>query len=222
MTNIIQFSKTPRNDLERIKFIADLLDLFEKIRNKEDVFVQYKDSDSRGRGGTIARIKKIDISSNNMSHLEYMANNSAYRTRYASMLHYIKYNITMELRVKGRSSTYKADFSQVDYLKDYTGETVWKYDPTAIAPKPVVERRATKDRLGREIVEGNLVIFSSYGATMIGHVTRISERGVCYCKNMKLTENDYQYPEKRITENSSLILLNEELLDQLVLARLMY
>ena len=107
------------------------------------------------------------------------------------------------------------------WLKDYEGKSVWIHNPP---PPQEVTKKPLLDRLGREIKLGDFVcyadtIYRSKVMTYFGKVTQISKINVCYCTNIKLSEDD-RVCEIRIKDNSSLILIDDKLMENLMMRRL--
>lgn len=119
-----------------------------------------------------------------------------------------------------RFSTYEYS---VEYLPKYTGETVWKYDrdrAKRFAQKPAF------DRLEREIKVGDFCTYILYqfdgsGAAGIyfGTVTRIEKDGQVFCKNVPLKSNE-RVAEKPVKDNRLITILTDDLMRQLMLAKL--
>jgi len=112
----------------------------------------------------------------------------------------------------------------VNWLKGYDASkgTIWKWakpdDPPAITPK---------DKLGRDITKGDFISYilyhfdNKYNAAGIyyGKVTKIENDGTVWAKNIKLSEKD-KVAEKRIKDNSLIVIMTKDLMDKLMMARL--
>jgi hypothetical protein len=130
-----------------------------------------------------------------------------------------------ELRWDKRSSrpVVNVPWDSVEYLPNYTGETVWAFDRDR---KKRSERVIAEDRLGREIQVGDFITYILYqfdggGAAGIyfGTVTKVEIDGSVWARNVGLSSKD-KIDEKRIKENKLITILTEDLMRQLMVARL--
>lgn len=139
---------------------------------------------------------------------------------------FIRYKrIDGELRWDGRNS--KPSFSHysdlVEFLPNYTGPTVWQFDRER---NQRVKMKTAFDRLGREINIGDFCTYILYqfdgrGAAGIyfGNVTNIDKEGRVTCKNVSLKSGE-RVAEKEVKDNNLITILTDDLMRQLMLAKL--
>jgi hypothetical protein len=122
----------------------------------------------------------------------------------------------------GRSNKVDANNSwALEWLPNHTGGTVWKWE------KPEVPLVIPKDKLGREIQKGDFISYILYNfdndsnnaGIYYGKVTKIEADGTVYATNIKLTDSD-KSAEKKIKDNSLIVIMSKDLMDRLMLARL--
>lgn len=109
----------------------------------------------------------------------------------------------------------------IEWLKGHAGGTVWSYET------PDVEKVEAQDKLGREIKVGDFISYilyhfdNSHNAAGIyyGKVTKVTKDGNVYAKNIKLSEDD-RVAEKQIKDNSLIVIMTKDLMNQLMMARL--
>ena len=191
---------------------------------KEPIFVRFVDP-CNPRFGSIARLKTRP---NNNYGYSYYSNikphTPAEQAKQAANLA-IQKTIYTELNWDKRNSkpgfnTY-SDF--VEYLPGYTGDTVWKFDRERAKR---IHAKPAYDRLDREIQVGDFCTYILYqfdgrGAAGIyfGNVTKIDKDGQVYCKNVSLKSGE-RVAEKPIKDNNLITILTDDLMRQLMLAKL--
>jgi hypothetical protein len=171
--------------------------------------VKYLNGHKQGRSNTIAKVKKIIN-----GEIEYK-NNWVYANGPNEQ------NIQLEVIFDDRKNLLKPKLYEIAWLPTHTNGTVWIHNPPPTKAKKV---KATLDKFNREIEPGALCTFAvnMYGSQVsvfVGSVTKISERGVIYCKSICVRDGEPEV-EFRISDNSSIILLTQDLMDQITLARL--
>lgn len=111
-----------------------------------------------------------------------------------------------------------------DWIKGYDESkgTVWKWAKPDDPPQVIPE-----DKLGREIKKGDFISYVLYhfdndrnaAGIYYGKVTKIEADGTVHAKNIKLSEDD-RVAEKKIKDNSLIVIMSKDLMDKLMLARL--
>jgi hypothetical protein len=99
--------------------------------------------------------------------------------------------------------------------------TVWKWE------KPVPPKIVAYDKLKRELKVGDFISYILYhfdnsgnaAGLYYGKITQIENDGTVHAKNIKLKEDDL-VDERRIKDNSLIVLMTKDLMDRLMLARL--
>jgi len=199
----------------------------------EPIFVMF---DSTGDARRIGSIGRFHISSDCMQNLlhgqyHYYSSNRNPRVPIKpdeSLITPATFkSVALEGYVKwdGRSNKVTVySGSSVIWLKGYDASrgTEWKWakpdDPPATVPK---------DKLGREIQKGDFISYilyhfdNRYNAAGIyyGKVTKIENDGTVWAKNIKLSEKDL-VDDKRIKDNSLIVIMSKDLMDKLMMARL--
>jgi hypothetical protein len=110
---------------------------------------------------------------------------------------------------------------KMSILPEHQGGTVWVYETPKSAQVQAL------DRLGREIKVGDFISYILYhfdngrnGAGIYyGKVTKIDLDGTVHAKNIKLKDDD-QVAEKKVKDNSLVVIMSKDLMDKLMLARL--
>lgn len=127
--------------------------------------------------------------------------------------------VQVEIGWDGRSNKTRPSNYDLEWLKGYDGPTVWVYG------EPKVEQVTPEDRLGRPIKVGDFICYilhhfcGSGASTQFGKVTKITKNGNVFAKNIKLGE-DERSEEKKINDNSTIVIMTDDLMSQLTLARL--
>lgn len=111
---------------------------------------------------------------------------------------------------------------EVEWLPDYGGPTVWAWDRNR---GNIVERVSAQDKLGRPLAVGDFCTYilyqfdSSTAATIcFGNVTKIDPDGSVWCRNVAIGGNSSK--EKKVKDNSLITILTDDLMQQLMLAKL--
>lgn len=110
-------------------------------------------------------------------------------------------------------------FNKVKFLDGYTGGPVY-VNEKSIQKKEII----LKDKFDNDLKEGSFICFATstsrqQGIAKFGKITSIKNENLFYAKNIKLSEKDrvseyvLRYPE-------DVILMNDELMDNITMARL--
>ena len=127
--------------------------------------------------------------------------------------------ISARLKWQGRSNSTNPYGDDLVWLKDYEGPTEWVYKDVEQVQVPAY------DRLNREIKVGDFICYilhhfgTSGASTQFGKVTKISINGDVYAKNIKLGPKEQQ-AEKKINDNATIVVMSDDLMSQLTMARL--
>jgi hypothetical protein len=200
--------------IEYKEWTVDVKQFLNDIIIGNPVYIKYKSDNSAGRGDSIARV----IGFCDSETLEYVKLNI---TDYLEHYHRLSY-LSLMVKFDDRKNKLKPKIDDITWLKGYSGPTHWIHNPPLII-KP--ELKPILDRLGREVKLGDFVSYAitRYNTSRIdvyfGSVTKISNRNVVYCTNIKLNDNDSIFEEK-IKDNSSMVLITKDLIDQLMIKRL--
>ncbi len=136
-------------------------------------------------------------------------------------------SIMLDGFIKWDGRTNKVDANAgwaINWLPHRTEEegTFWKWERTEKPAAP-----APKDKLDREIKVGDFISYVLYNfdnarnsaGIYYGKVTKIDNEGYVFAKNIKLAEND-KSAEKRIKDNSLIVIMSKDLMEKLMVARL--
>ena len=183
-------------------------DIKKKVDEGEPVYVKFNDY---RREGSVGRIIKFEYSS--------------YRRKspWHNGTEYLNLSLSeLVIGWDGRRNKVNPYISEIRYLPDHSGGTVWaweKPDPKEKPPKII-----PYDHLGEEIMEGQFVCFvhRKYGIIdlMFGTVSRTTDKGGVFVKSLKLRDNDPPASEKKAYSADDLVIVNDKLLSRLVMARL--
>jgi hypothetical protein len=133
--------------------------------------------------------------------------------------------ISGEVRWTGRNSSpwVYSSGDLMEFLPDYEGPTVWQFDKER---SQRVKKVDPKDRLGRTIQTGDFCAYVLYQFTgpssagiYFGNVSRITPDGQVYLKNISLAKGEPS-KEKMVKDNSLVTILTDDLMNQLMLAKL--
>lgn len=203
-----QYPRLNQLAIQEHRTLDEWIEFNKAVDAKQDVYVQFIDPGSK-RYGSIGKAKHYV---NPYRHSNPKPNPLKDDRR------------QLEITWDGRrnSETSNTAYEPIAWLPNHTGGTVWHYDRTR---KPV-EVKPLEDRLGRPIEVGAfcsyiLYHFDSDGAAGIyfGKVTKIERDGTVWFKNIKLKDDD-RVAEKRVKDNSNIVMLTKDLMEQLMLARL--
>lgn len=220
----------------RSQWASEMEEMIRAYVRGEEVFIEFNgDSDSR-RTGSIAKLSITHDEMQNILYGSYDNTRWGYRNNppreviavteqgiKASNLQY--YQPSFVAKWTGRRNALDVNNGYgANWLKGYdaTQGTKWVWakpeDPPAVIPK---------DKLGRDITKGDFISYilyhfdNSHNAAGIyyGKVTKIEGDGTVHARNIKLSEDD-QVAEKRIKDNSLIVIMSKDLMDKLMMARL--
>lgn len=186
--------------------------LYQDIKKKVDegtpVYVKFHDY---RRVGSVGRIVEFDYHASRRKSAWY--HNTEYLNLSVSNL---------VIGWDGRRNKVNPYISEIKYLPDHSGGTIWawaKSDPKEKPPKII-----PYDHLGEEITEGQFVCFvhRKYGMIdlMFGTVSRTTDKGGVFVKSLKLRDSDPPSAERKAFSADDLVIVNDKLLSRLVMARL--
>lgn len=184
---------------------------------KKPIYVRFIDP-VNPRFGSIALVKTYTASSwssayskpDYQRHADYMTTNK---------------HVSGEVRWEGRNSSpwIYSTADLMEFLPDYEGPTVWQYDKERSQRVTKVD---AKDRLGRVIQVGDFCTYILYQFTgpssagiYFGNVTKVTPDGQVFLKNISLA-NGEPSKEKPVKDNSLITILTDDLMNQLMLAKL--
>lgn len=198
---------------KRIEYIDAYLEFLKDIEDGKDVYVEYRNS--AGRDGSIAKVYEVENPSRILS-------GSIALKDVTSSIYSFQRNIKFKVKFDDRKNRILATPYNSVWLQGYSGPTVWNY--TKPIPKSTYKKKALLDRFGCELKEGDFVCFAysitkRKAMTAYGHISKISATNTCYVKNIKLNDKE-SVREYQILDNSSLILMTEDLMDKIMIARL--
>lgn len=131
----------------------------------------------------------------------------------------------IKIKLKCDKSHKATDFSldKIEFLTDYTGECKYVYQkPDKSDEKNII----LKDKFDNDITVGSFIVFANstsrqQGRPKFGKITKITSPNVFYAKNIKLAETDNSRVYV-LREPHEVILLTEDLIDQITIARLSF
>lgn len=186
------------------------------------VYVGYG-NDEHARYGSIGIAVPKGCDPNDRSNWPpYQASNlqNRYHTTYSSI-----HPIDVHWDAKHKSEDIYIHSSKLFWLTAYQGPTKWVFTKKAKEEKQKV---IAYDKLNNEVQVGDFVTFvgrttygSGKGDLMFGFVERISNAGIMFCKNIKLSDADH-VREWRVAKGDQVSKLNKEILTQLMLRRLTF
>ena len=216
---------------------TDVMEMVRRYINGEKIFVEFDGSSDSRRTGSIGQ---FHISDDCLQDLMYGAQKPYFspwgqkppaRPHVKPDASLLKVSTFDKVPISGHV-TWDKRKNKVDagncyslmWLKDYdeTLGTKWVWakpdDDPAVTPQ---------DKLGRDIKKGDFISYVLYhfdngynGAGIYyGKVTKIENDGTVHAKNIKLKDDD-RVAEKRIKDNSLIVIMSKDLMDKLMIARL--
>lgn len=206
----------------------DMADMLRKYLNGESIFVCFDTKYDPKREGSIGKLVINNVQ--DLLHGSYGWRARGPRDHIEEIPANVKADNFERVMIDGHvvwnGRSNKVQFSQwsVKWLPDRAEEegTVWEFLKPESKP-----RVAALDKLGREIKIGDFISYilyhfdNNYNAAGLyyGKVTKIDRDGTVHAKNIKLKEDD-AVDEKRIKDNSLIVIMSKDLMDKLMLARL--
>ena len=172
----------------------------------EPIYVRFFDP---RRKGSVGKITSVDIRDVSNWYAGYGGNTKHYQLN------------NIEVKWDGRSNKVHPYDSEIEFLEDWEGGTVWAYSKPSPAPaKPIP---VVKDHLGAEVEPGDFVSFVSrrYGEVKLhfGNVSRINHNGTVWVNTLKLRDDD-QPQEVKVHDPDTIVKQGKDLMDRLILARM--
>lgn len=129
-----------------------------------------------------------------------------------------KTNWSFEIEIDGRENLILGG-GQFSWLQGYNGPTVWKFTKKA---KP--EAVKILDKAGTELTVGDTVVVSRDDDLVVGRLTRRSDKGTVWIRQIKMREGEKDRAEVQIinVRNDTILKLSNEMLDQVMMAKLAY
>lgn len=210
------------------QWCEDFAEILKRYISGETIYVGFDPTKEPQRQGSVGKLTITNIQDFLHGESEYQYTRYHYAAR--KELDLIPENVKPEnmtkVRIeghvtwKGRSNKVKAGWNQF-IITDHDGETEWvliKDEPEQIIPQ---------DRLGRDIQVGDFISYVLYhfdnghtaAGIYYGKVTKITKDGVVSAKNIKLKPTDL-VGDKVIKDNSLIVKMTTDLMDQLMLAKL--
>lgn len=122
----------------------------------------------------------------------------------------------LDLEWDGREKTYYASYSEIVWLKGYTGPTVWVFEKNK--PKTVEVPKEVFDCIGHPISVGDVVLYTR-GYKVFGNVTKITSGGTVYYKIIKVRDDD-SGSEHKAYKPSDMLVIRDGLKKDLMYKRL--
>ena len=219
--------------LAKKQWKADMAEMLKAHLRGEPIFVEFDGSYDSRRKGSIGRlqIKNVqDLLHGEYEDFRWIRRNGTPR----KVIDEVEKNVVADhfdkIRIDGmvewdkRRNRVTAMTIGMFWLKGYDASkgTNWQWLVPQDKAIPVV-----KDKLDREIKVGDFISYILYhfdnsgnaAGIYYGKVTKITNEGNVFAKNIKLTETDHT-AEKRIKDPSLIVIMSKDLMDRLVMARL--
>ena len=214
-------------------WLSNMAEMLEKYLRGEPIYVTFDTSYEPKRQGSIGRLVISNVQDLLHGTYSFNFNFRGQMTPRQTILeipenvkkeHLDKVQVTGKVVWDGRQNKVQFHSYICSWVKDRKPEegTVWAYakpdDKPTITPM---------DKLGREIKVGDFISYILYhfgtghnaAGIFYGKVTKITVDGTVYAKNIKLADDD-PVAEKRIKDNSLIVIMTKDLMDKLMLARL--
>lgn len=192
------------------EFLSLKKEIEDKLATNDPVYVQILDYRRRGSVGRLNKIKFHHLPPNR-------AGSGGWYNRHYDIIEISDIEIVWD----GRKNKCSPMAHEVEYLRDWSGGTIWHWSPGPAVEKP--PRIIPYDHLGEEIQVGQFVSFvhRRYGniSLRFGTVSRITDKGGVFVNTLKLRDGD-STGEMKALAAGELVIINDELMKRLVLARL--
>jgi hypothetical protein len=226
-----------KHGTKQTSWADEIVEMLRGYIRGEPVFIEFTGSDDSRRTGSIARLYINDLEMQNILHGGPDQHGWGYlRTRAPRTLREVDEKYITNQSVLSYRGNYRAKWDgrrqefdlrngwSAQWLKGYDPAqgTLWKWEKPAGPPAVV-----PKDKLGRDIQVGDFISYILYhfdnsrnaAGIYYGKVTKIDKDGTVHAKNIKLKDTDV-VDEKRIKDNSLIVIMSKDLMDKLMLARL--
>lgn len=220
-----------RSSPAAILWKTNMAEMLRMYLRGEPIYVGFDTRREPKRVGSIGRLVITNVQ--DLLHGEY----EYHRKRYSQTLedieeipanvkeeHFDRIQINGHVVWDGRKNRIQFTGWGAHWINDRKPEagTVWAYEKPADVPQ--VEAR---DKLDREIKVGDFISYILYhfgssgnaAGIYYGKVTKIEKDGTVHAKNIKLKDDDL-VAEKRIKDNSLIVIMSKDLMDKLMMARL--
>ena len=132
----------------------------------------------------------------------------------------IKKYSKLEIKFDKKHSSGLFSFDKIKFLNGYTGPVVYINEKAILPKKEII----LKDKFDNDLKEGSFICFATstsrqQGVAKFGKITSIKNENLFYAKNIKLSESDY-VSEYTLRYPKDVILMNDELMDNITMARL--
>lgn len=217
LPNYYSWSSAIRSD-DMINIVQELKEFLENVE-KTNSYVQIIPGNNplmRDRSiGTIQSLHSVYL---RLNHIVSDIQNP--RTYSMDLESRIRKHTKLEIKFDNKHSAGFFSFDKIKFLDGYTGGPVYVNEKAITKKKEFL----LKDKFDNELKEGSFICFATstsrqQGIAKFGKITSIKNKNLFYAKNIKLSEKDYvseyvlRYPE-------DVILMNDELMDNITMARL--
>lgn len=203
---------------ELIDVVQELKELLEEVEKTNSYIQIIPGHNPLMRDGSIGIIQSLHSVYPKLNHLISEIKNL--RTYSMDLEHRIRKHTKLEVKFDKKHSSGFFTFDKIKFLEGYTGGPVYVNEKAIIKKKEFL----LKDKFDNELKEGSFICFATstsrqQGVAKFGKITSIKNENLFYAKNIKLSEKDYvseyvlRYPE-------DVILMNDELMDNITMARL--
>lgn len=211
---------------------TNMAEMLRKYLRGETIYVGFDQNREPKREGSIGRLVITNVQ--DLLHGEYEYRRTRYGQKTATTIeeipanvqegHFDHVQIIGHILWDGRKNKIQFNNWSEIWIDDHDPKTgtVWALEKPAEVPQ--VE---AYDKLGREIKVGDFISYILYhfdnggsaAGIYYGKVTKIEKDGTVHAKNIKLAD-DNVVAEKRIKDNSLIVIMTKDLMDKLMLARL--
>lgn len=208
----------------------DFAEIIKRYIAGEPIYVGFDTKYEPKRKGSVGRLVITNIQDLLHGESEYhynRYNGRNTREKLAETSENVKPENLLKTRIdghivwEGRKNRIQLNHWSQYIIDDHQGGTNWVYEAPV---EPTVE---AKDKLGRVIAVGDFISYVLYhfdngdtaAGIYYGKVTKISKDGTVHAKNIKLKPDD-AVADKRIKDNSLIVIMTKDIMDQLMLAKL--
>lgn len=197
------------------------VDMAKKILDGEKVYV--KITHPKTRAGSIGYLKFSD-NFVNPTHADLAEfNRGRYYGKIDRLSEYTLYKYKTDdkqIHFDDRKNPIKAERLEFEWLVDYEGPTNFIFDKSKVEKKEVVEENM-KDFMGNDLVVGDIVSIVDNNNMIVGTISRYSgTRKSLFVKPIKVSSRVYYKSEIICSDPSRIMLVDKDLMDRLLIARL--
>lgn len=201
-----------------INVVQELVEFLKEVESSNSYVEIIPGTNPLMRDGSIGTIQTLEPVITRLNHIvSDLKNNNVFSI---DLENRIGRHTKLEIKFDKKHSSGFFPFSKVKFLNGYTGGPVYVNEKSIIRKKEII----LKDKFDNDLKEGSFICFATstsrqQGIAKFGKITSIKNENLFYAKNIKLSEKD-RVSEYVLRYPNDVILMNDELMDNITMARL--